>query len=87
MGCGLVMLAAILPMYHVTEIIVGSAFLTTILGVRQASPTSCFLFIIFVNDLITAMKEKFQPEQLLDWLHILVLMDDTVLLSTSRHYD
>ena len=27
------------------------------LGVRQGSPTSCLLFIIFVNDLINMLKE------------------------------
>lgn len=30
------------------------------------------------------MKELCQPEELFHWLHILALMVDTVLLSTSR---
>ena len=51
---------------------------------ETSSPTSCFLFIIFVNELIRVMKEKCQAEPLLEWLHIMMLMDDTVLLSTSR---
>ena len=78
------MLTAIMAMYRVTESIVDSAVVTATRGVRQGSPTSCFLFIIFVNELIRAMKEKCQTEPLLEWLHIMVLMDDTVLLSTSR---
>lgn len=41
-----------------------------------------FLFIIFVNELIKVMKEKCNPERFLEWLHILVLLDDTVILST-----
>ena len=79
-----VTLAAILAMYRVTESIMGSAVVTSTRGVRQGSPTSCFLFIIFVNELIRVMKEKCQAEPLLESLHIMVLMDDTELLSTSR---
>lgn len=41
-----------------------------------------FLFIIFVNELIKVMKEKCNPERFLEWLNILVLLDDTVILST-----
>ena len=78
------MLAAIMAMYRVTESIVASAVVTATRGVRQGSPTSCLLFIIFVNELIRVMKEKCQAEPLLEWLHIMMLMDDTVLLSTSR---
>ena len=85
LGCGMVMLAALVSMYRVTESIVGSAVVTATLGVRQGSSTSCFLFIIFVNELIKVMKEKCNPERFLEWLHILVLMDDTVILSTARH--
>ena len=54
------------------------------MGVRQGSPTSCLLFIIFVNDLITLVKDNCKEDGLLSWLHILVLMDDTVLLATTR---
>ena len=34
--------------------------------------------------LIKTVKEKCPPERLIEWLQILTLMDDTVLLSTSR---
>lgn len=84
LGCGMVMLAALVSMYRVTESIVGSAVMAATLGVRQGTSTSCFLFVIFMNELVKVMKEKCEPERFLDWLHILVLMDDTVLLSTSR---
>ena len=83
LGCGMVMLAAVVSMYVVTESIVGAAVVTAILGVRQGSPTSCFLFTIFVNELISN-ERKVQPRKFLEWLHIIILMDDTVLLSTSR---
>lgn len=84
LGCGMVMLAAITAMYRVTECVVGTAVITATIGVRQGSPTSCLLFVLFVNELIAVMKEKCQPEGFLQWLHILVMMDDTVLLSTNR---
>lgn len=76
------MLAAMVAMYRTTESIIGSAVLTTSKGVRQGSPTSCFLFVMFVNILIRSVNEKCRPEVFIDWLQILMFMDDTV--STSR---
>ena len=84
LGCGAIMLAAIMAMYRTTESVIGSALFTSTQGVRQGSPTSCLLFIIFVNMLIRTIKEKCQPEGFIEWLQILMFMDDTVLLSTSR---
>ena len=84
LGCGAVMLGAIAAMYAVTESVLGTAVFTTMMGVRQGSPTSCLLFIIFVNDLIKAVKENCEDDGFLSWLHILVMMDDTVLLATTR---
>ena len=84
LGCGSVMLGAIAAMYAVTESVLGSAVFATTVGVRQGSPTSCLLFILFVNDLIKSIKENCGDDGFLSWLHILVLMDDTVLLATTR---
>lgn len=84
LGCGLVMLGALTAMYRVTQSVVGAALFTATLGVRQGSPTSCLLFIIYVNELVKMIKARCIPERFIDWLHVLVLMDDTVLLSTSR---
>ena len=78
------MQAALVSMYRVTESIIGSAVVTATLGVRQGSSTSCFLFIIYVNELIKVMKEKCNPERFLGWLHVMVMMDDTVILATTR---
>ena len=75
-GCGAVMLTAIMAMYRVTESVIGTSVVTAVLGVRQGSPTSCYLFIIYVNELIKYVKRNCDPERFLDWLHILVLMDD-----------
>lgn len=84
LGCGMVMLAALVAMYSITESVIGGAIITATLGVRQGSPTSCLLFIIFMNDFIRLVKQRCLPDGFLGWLHTLVLMDDTVLLSTSR---
>ena len=78
------MLGVIVAMYSVTQNILGTAIITTIIGVRQGSPTSCLLFILYVNDLIKLLKETCEPDGFLSWLHLLMLMDDTVLLATSR---
>lgn len=71
-------------MYSVTESIVGSAVISSTVGVRQGLATSCFLFIIYLNDLIRNVKEECHPDGFLGWLHILMLMDDTVLIAASR---
>ena len=85
LGCGAVMLAALIAMYSLTESVIGSVVVSVSLGVRQGSPTSCLLFIIFMNDLIMMIKGGVDVDGFLSWLHILVLMDDTVLLATTRH--
>ncbi len=84
LGCGKVMLVAIIAMYHVTESIVGCAVVTSTVRVRQGLSTSCLLFIIYVDELIKVMKIRCQRETFIDWLHILLFMDDTVLFSASR---
>ena len=83
-GCGFVMLFAIASMYKVTKSILGTAIISATIGVRQGSPTSCFLFVLFVNTLIRMIKERCPRDGFLGWLHVLMLMDDTVILATSR---
>ncbi len=78
------MLTTLAAMYRVTESILGTAVVTATRGVRQGLSTSCFLFVIFVNELIKLIKNVCQPEPFLEWVHMLMLMDDTVLLSTTR---
>ena len=84
LGCGAAMLSIIVAIYNVTKSILGTAIITSLIGVRQGSPTSCLLFIIYVNNLIKLLKETCQPDGFLSWLHLLMLMDDTVLLATNR---
>ena len=84
LGCGVVMMAALISMYSVTRSVLGTVIITAIIGVRQGSPTSCLLFVIFVNVLIRNLKTKCHLDGFLSWLHCLMLMDDTVILATSR---
>ena len=84
LGCGMAMLMAIATTYSSTQLVLGAATITAAIGVRQGSPTSCFLFTLYVNGLIRALKAKCAPDGFLGWLHSLVLMDDTVILATTR---
>ena len=78
------MLLAIAACYNNTQLALGLAVITATAGVRQGSPTSCFLFTCYVNPLIRAFKALCQPDGFLQKLHCLMLMDDTVIFATSR---
>ena len=84
LGCGATMLAALMAMYKDTSCILGSTVISSTIGVRQGSPTSCYLFVIFVDVLILMFKSRCMPEPILQWLHCLMLMDDTIIFATSR---
>ena len=84
LGCGVVMLTALTSLFCVTQFILGSTFITAVLGVKQGSPTSCFLFILFVDEFIRLVKSTVDDDGFLNWLHMLMLMDDTVIFATSR---
>ena len=83
LGCGATMLVALMALYSSTTSLLGSAFITATIGVRQGSPTSCFLFILFVDVLIRRLKAC-PDDGWLKWLHSLMLMDDTVIFATTR---
>ena len=83
LGCGKVMLAALTSMYTVTQFVLGTTLITAILGVKQGSPSSCFLFTLFVDELVRFMKLS-PPDRVLGWLHLLVLMDNTVIIAMSH---
>jgi hypothetical protein len=84
MGCGSVMLKALASLYKISKSIVGLAVISAVIGVRQGSPTSCFIFVMYVNILIRRLKRIHGLDKYLKWVHCLMLMDDTVIFASSR---
>jgi hypothetical protein len=78
-------LLAITVSYRYIKCILNSAVITARIGVRQGAPTSCLLFVLYVDNLVRKLKETFDHDGFLGMLHALLLMDDTVLLATSRN--
>ena len=83
-GCGKIMLYALRNMYKRTYSILNSTIISTSSGVRQGAPTSCLLFIIYVDKMVKMIKDAVPMDGFLGNLHALLLMDDTVILATSR---
>ena len=83
LGCGSAMLQAIKNSLQKTVSIIDKTYIESKVGVRQGSPSSCFLFTAYVNPMIRMVKE-YGEDGWLGLLHILLLMDDTVIFSTTR---
>ena len=66
-----------------TKSLLNCAEMDTSVGVRQGGSSSCFLFTMFVNPLIQALKRSV-PDGFLQNVHVLLLMDDTAIFATSR---
>ena len=84
LGCGRVLLYAIQNMYKCTYNVLNSIKISTSSGVRQGAPTSCLLFIMYVDKMVKMIKEAVPLDGFLGRLHILMLMDDTVVMATNR---
>ena len=82
-GCGSKFLTALQSSYQKTTAQIGSNFFTATAGMRQGACTSCPLFVFFIEPTIVAVNEL-GPDSWLGELHSLLLMDDTVLLASSR---
>ena len=82
-GCGKRMLKAIMAIYQRTVNILNSECIRSTIGVKQGGPMSCILFVIYLNVLSGLLKLIGDDSYLKD-LHALMLMDDTVLLGSSR---
>ena len=82
-GCGRLMLRAILLMYKVTKLIYQDTIIRTNTGVKQGSPSSGFLFTFFINPLVKMLK-KVDNDGFLEDLHCLLMMDDSVILATTK---
>lgn len=84
MGCGKRMLRAIQAMYEGTKHILKSATICASVGVRQGAPSSCFLFIMYINRLVKMISDAVVTDGFLGGINVLLLMDDAVILATSR---
>lgn len=81
-GCGNQFLNAIKN--SMTSIgLIGKEQFSTAAGVKQGGSSSCNLFTAYIDPTIDAVK-TFGPDDWLGNLHILLLMDDTIVLATSR---
>ena len=78
------MLSARMNMYKNTWNVLNSTKINTSSGVRQGAPTSCLLFTTYVDKMVKMIKESVHNDGLLGRLHVLLLMDDTVIMATSR---
>ena len=83
-GCGKVMLKAIQAMYTCTKNVLKSAVINATIGVRQGAPSSCLLFVIYIDEMIKMIKNSIAEDGFLGGLHALLLMDDTVIIATNR---
>ena len=84
LGCGKRMLYAIRNMYSNTKNVLRTAVINSSVGVRQGAPTSCLLFVIYMNKMVKMLKDAIPVDNFLGNLHMLLLMDDTVIVATSR---
>ena len=83
LGCGKRFLRALIAIYKDTINILNSEYVRSTVGVKQGGPMSCLLFVIYLNVLALMLKALGNNSFLLD-VHALMLMDDTVLLASTR---
>ena len=83
LGCGGRFLSVLAKIYTDEKLVFKVAVIQTAIGVRQGAASSCLLFIIFL-DVMVKMINRSENDGFLESYHSLLLMDDTVLLATSR---
>ena len=83
LGCGKRFICALMAIYKNTINILNSEYIKASIGVKQGGPMSCLLFIIYLNVLAIMIKALGNDSYLND-VHALMLMDDTVLLASTR---
>jgi len=81
-GCGSAFLGA-LQHSMTSSGVIGNDIFSTSLGVKQGGSTSCNSFTAYIDPTIDAVKSS-GPDSWLGDIHILLLMDDTVVLASSR---
>ena len=82
-GCSSKYLNALGKTLQTTKSRIGGEEFTSSIGVRQGGATSTSLFTFYIDPTIQALKQ-IGPDDFLGDLHSILLMDDTVVLATSR---
>ena len=83
LGCGKRFLRALMAIYKHTLNVLNSEYIKATIGVKQGGPMSCILFIIYLNVMVIMIKTLGDDSFLRD-LHLMVLMDDTVLVASTK---
>ena len=83
LGCGKRFLCALIAIYKDTVNILNSEYVKASIGVKQGGPMSCLLFVIYLN-VLAIMIRALGNDSFLNDIHALMLMDDTVLLASTR---
>ena len=74
---------ALIAIYKDTVNILNSEYVKAKIGVKQGGHMSCLLFIIYL-DILAVMIRALGNDSYLQDVHALMLMDDTVLLGSTR---
>ena len=83
-GCGKVMIQALRNLYQNTSMLLNDMKIDSSIGVRQGAPTSCLLFILYIDCLVKKLMSNVPDDGFLGSMHCMLFMDDAVLLATSR---
>jgi hypothetical protein len=82
-GCGEWYLKAVGNALSVSKSVLGDEVIDSSSGVRQGGTSSCAFFTFYINSTVTEIN-KYGQDGYLGNMHTLLLMDDTVIFSTSR---
>ena len=82
-GCGKVMLEILKAIYRNTRFLFKMVAILSNMGVKQGSSASSLLFTIYVDKMIRMVK-AYEDDGFLGALHILMLMDDTILFASTK---
>jgi hypothetical protein len=84
LGCGGIMMKMLSVLYSCTQFVLKSAIINFNSGVLQGASCSCLLFTIYLDRMIKMINSKFPEDEYLGKLNVLLLMDDTVILASSK---
>ena len=64
-GCGKAMLLALQVAYKCTKMLYRDVIIATNIGVKQGAPTSCLLFVLYIDNLVRMLKSSVDNDGLL----------------------